>query len=141
MKLKLRAIIIGLLGVSLVAVMIVRGCRQPETKGKQLYEQHCGSCHGENGKGFFGYPTVAGSDYMNAHKDEIACIIYYGMEGAITVNGKEYDQRMIGNPDLSPVEIANISNYMYNNFNNDPVDFNSDEIMEQLENCDREIVK
>ena len=141
MKLKLRTILIALIGIILVSVLTVRGCRKPEAKGRILYEQHCQSCHGEKGEGFFGYPPVADADFVKQNQSDIACIIYYGMEGEIVVNNETYDQRMIGNPELSATQIANISNYVYNTLNNADVHFTEDMIIDQLENCSGKIVK
>lgn len=141
MKLTLRAIIIGAIGLSLVALVIVRGCRSPQAKGKILYELHCQSCHGEDGAGFYGYPPVAGADYLEKHKDEIACIIYYGMEHPIAVNGEAYHARMLGNPQLTEVQIANIANYIFSLPGNSGTNFNKADIQNQLENCTGGVVK
>lgn len=141
MKLTLRAVIIGGIGLSLVALVIVRGCRSPQAKGKILYELHCQSCHGQNGEGFFSYPPIAGADYMETHKNEIACIIYYGMQGPITVNGEEYDARMLGNTKLTETQIANIANYIFSFPGNSGATFNKNDIQTQLENCTGDVVK
>lgn len=141
MKLGFRAIIIAVIGIGLVSVITVRGCRTPKDKGKILYELHCQSCHGEKGEGFYSYPPIAGVDYVEDYKDEIACIIYYGMEGPIEVDGVEYDGRMLGNPQLTETQIANLANYIYDLPGNTGASFNKTDIQNQLENCNYKPVK
>ncbi len=141
MKLTLRAVIIGLLGISLVALVIVRGCRSPRDKGQILYELHCESCHGKNGEGFYSYPPIAGADYLETHKNEVACMIYYGMENPIVVNGEAYHGRMLGNTQLTEVQIANLANYIFSFPGNSGATFNQADIQNQLENCSGSVVK
>ncbi|MDR9398239.1 cytochrome c [Salibacter sp.] len=138
---KLRILIIGLLGFGIVIVLLTRGCESPANKGEALYQSKCANCHGENGKGFSIYPPLANSDYFLENKDEFACIVYYGIEGEITVNGQKYSQRMLGDPTLSATQIANLMNYVYGRWGNKKVEVNSEDIENRLNNCDSELVK
>ncbi|MGD1844762.1 MAG: c-type cytochrome [Salibacteraceae bacterium] len=88
-------------------------CTDPSKKGKRLYEVHCANCHGEEGQGLAQlYPPLANSDYLEAHATELPCIILNGIEGEILVNGVSYNQQMLGHPELSDAQIANITNYV-----------------------------
>lgn len=81
--------------------------------GQALYEDHCANCHGKEGEGFKDlYPPLAGADYLLEHQSDLPCIIVYGMEGPIVVNGKDYNQRMLGIGHLKPFEVAKITNYV-----------------------------
>ena len=41
-------------------------------------------------------------------------IIRHGQQGEIIVNGQNYNQAMPPNPQLTPLEIAQITTYLYN---------------------------
>ena len=83
--------------------------------GKTLYENHCGNCHQNNGEGLGNLiPPIKDSDYFKASIHRSVRIMKYGQEGKIIVNGQEYDQAMPGSPRLTPLEISQISTYLYN---------------------------
>lgn len=82
------------------------------------------------------YPPLAQADYLIENQNELACIIRHGIEGQISVNGIKYNQAMEGIAELNEVEIANISNYIFQNFYEDQHFFISPEqVKEQLERC------
>jgi mono/diheme cytochrome c family protein len=84
-------------------------------QGEQLYLQHCSNCHQKNGKGLgLVYPPLDTSDFMTNSFSEVICLIKNGKSGELIVNGKNYNQKMSGLPDLSNLEIAEISTYIYN---------------------------
>lgn len=84
-------------------------------KGEALYAEHCSNCHGKDGKGLGRlYPPLQDADYVAIHQDSIPCIIKYGMEGEVVVNGIVYNMPMPGIPTLSDLEIAEITTYVIN---------------------------
>ncbi|MEM9857015.1 MAG: cytochrome c [Bacteroidota bacterium] len=86
-------------------------------EGRTLYLQHCSSCHQANGQGLARlYPPLNNSDYLNNNVEKVVCNIKYGMSGPLLVNGIEYNQMMPGNPRLTPLEIAEITTYIYNSW-------------------------
>ena len=86
---------------------------QYAVQGERLYERHCANCHQLNGTGLGRlYPALKNSEYLKKDPAELAGIIRNGMEGAIRVNGTEYDQPMAGNPTLTDLEIAEILTYI-----------------------------
>lgn len=86
--------------------------------GLALFKTNCSACHQENGEGIAQlYPPLQGSDLLKADPNRIACIIHNGLNGKIVVNKVEYNQAMPGLVGLTPVEVADISNYVLNNFN------------------------
>ena len=136
---KLRILIVAFIGLGIVSVLLIRGCETPPSKGKELYEKHCGNnCHGLDGKSILPQmiPPLNHSDFLDKHPESIACIIYYGLEGEITVNGKKYKQPMPGNSKLNEIDIANISNYVYKTFSKKQSSFRSIDIERQLEKCE-----
>ncbi|HKK88691.1 MAG TPA: hypothetical protein VJ917_07555, partial [Saprospiraceae bacterium] len=75
-------------------------------------------------------------DYFIDHQEELPCIIRYGIEGPIEVNGVSYNQIMAGIQDINPVEMANLMNYMMRSFYDQPDYFISPEqVSIQLEAC------
>lgn len=84
-------------------------------EGRDLYLKHCANCHQENGGGLGRlYPPLNKSDYLQGNVEKVICLIRNGISGEIVVNGVEYNQPMPGIPDLTPLEVAEITTYIYN---------------------------
>ena len=86
-------------------------------RGKSVYEGNCISCHMENGEGLDGaFPPLVKTGRLT-DKKRLVKIIYNGLEGPITVNGKEYNNQM--NPlALSEQEVTDVLNYIRNSWGN-----------------------
>lgn len=83
--------------------------------GKTLYENYCGNCHQSDGRGLGKLiPPLRDADYFQASIHRTVWIMRHGQEGEILVNGEKYNQKMPANPALKPLEIAQISTYLYN---------------------------
>ncbi len=83
--------------------------------GKTLYENHCANCHQSDGEGLGKLiPPLRDADYFKESIHRTAWIIRNGQQGEITVNGIQYNQEMPANPRLTPLEIAQITTYLYN---------------------------
>lgn len=90
----------------------------------------------ENGKGLADLiPPLAGADYLTKNQDFLACIIRNGMEGAIEVNGKIYDEPMPANKKLTAGQISNIINYINTSWGNDIPKVTVRQVKDQLETC------
>jgi mono/diheme cytochrome c family protein len=88
------------------------------TQGRVLYKQRCLNCHQNSGKGMEQLiPPLAGSDYLN-DPQQVACAIKNGLQGKIVVNDTVYNGIMPANPDLSPLEIAELITYIGNTWGN-----------------------
>lgn len=84
-------------------------------EGKVIYENHCGNCHQNDGLGLGNLiPPLRDADYFQASVHRTIWIMKHGQEGEITVNGQIYNQPMPANPKLTPLEISQISTYLYN---------------------------
>lgn len=84
-------------------------------QGKVLYENLCGNCHQSDGSGLGKLiPPLRDADYFQASVHRSIWVMKYGQEGEITVNGQTYNQPMPANPNLTPLEIAQISTYLFN---------------------------
>ncbi|EON76119.1 major anaerobically induced transmembrane protein [Lunatimonas lonarensis] len=88
--------------------------RQYAIAGRELYVQHCANCHQKDGTGLgLVIPPLKDSDYMINDLGRTVRIIRHGLKGEIIVNGQVYNQPMPGNPILKPIEIAQITTYIY----------------------------
>ena len=87
--------------------------------GQYLYATHCASCHGTQGEGLRRLiPPLAGADYLLAHRADLPCLVRKGQRQSIVVNGTEYNQYMPGNEGLTDSEIANLLNYVQQQWGN-----------------------
>ncbi len=88
------------------------------SKGKEVYQSYCMSCHMEQGEGLEDvYPPLSKSDYLMADKKRMIQQILYGATGPMKVNGKTYNLEMTGF-DLTDQEVSDLSNYIRNSFGN-----------------------
>ncbi len=128
----------GIIGLLLIGIASwIASCDyQPFRQGEILYGNFCAGCHGDNGEGFRDlYPPVANSDYFREHQLAVACMVQQGMDKAIVVNGKTYEQPMAPIPQLNAVEICNIINFLSYNWNTGMKTLKIEEVKEQLKNC------
>ncbi|PWJ36152.1 cytochrome c [Sediminitomix flava] len=116
----------GFLGlISLLFSVLSFNETQPPSKeesmkaGKDTYKKLCAYCHQENGQGVKGlYPPLAKADYLFNDIDRGIHIIKYGKEGAIKVNGEEYNGYM-SELGLSDEEVRDVTNYILNTWGNE----------------------
>ena len=87
--------------------------------GKALFNGTCSVCHQLTGAGLPGvFPPLAKSDFLNADAKRAVGIVVRGLNGKVTVNGKEYDSVMPPMNQLNDDEVANILTYVLNAFDN-----------------------
>ncbi|QJX48874.1 cytochrome c [Hymenobacter taeanensis] len=127
--------VLAALGISLSAGL--SGCfTERRNEGAQLYASHCANCHGEQGQGLKRLiPPVAASDYVAQHRQELPCLIRKGMQGAVVVNGVEYNQVMPSHNDLTDSQIANLLNFVQQNWGNKNQAYTIREASELLGQC------
>ncbi len=136
MNVNLRVVILSSFVLILLALMIFRSCSRPPQKGKVVYQNHCASCHGNEGEGFRNLiPPLTDSNYLDANQDNFACIVGYGMDQEVIVNGTSYTQPMAGIEQLTPTQIANVANYVYGRWSTTKKKFTPKEIETLLGNC------
>ncbi|MEB0138076.1 copper-containing nitrite reductase [Undibacterium sp. CCC2.1] len=87
--------------------------------GAQLFAGTCSVCHQSNGAGLAGvFPPLAKSDYLNADPTRAIGILLHGLNGKVSVNGKEFDSVMPAMNQLNDDEVANILTYVLNTWDN-----------------------
>ncbi len=103
------------------------------TKGLQLYNTHCASCHGMTGEGNDQLaPPILNSNYVSGSADRLIRILLHGLQGPIHVNGQRYDMNLVmpglkDNTQLSDKDIADILVFVRNSFS-----FESTDIREEM---------
>jgi mono/diheme cytochrome c family protein len=104
--------------------------------GERLYLQYCANCHLEDGRGVGALiPPLAGADYLMKNREQLPCIVVNGLSDSILVNGISYVEKMPGAGKLTPVEVANILNYIGKTWGNRMDPFNPQEVQMSLESC------
>lgn len=87
--------------------------------GKLIYEEHCQNCHGNDGKGLAKlYPPLNDSLFLKNNKKKLACIIKYGLNDTILINGVEFSNKMPAESHLADIDIAAVITYITNSFGN-----------------------
>ena len=88
-------------------------------RGEAVYNSTCISCHQVNGAGVPGvFPPLAKSDYLMGDAKKAIRTVLHGLEGEITVNGEPYNQQMPSQSHLSDQQVADVLNYVRNNWGN-----------------------
>ena len=137
MKVNIRIYILSSFVLILLLALFIRSCSTPPNKGELVYQNKCASCHGANGEGFRNLiPPMNDSSFLMENQDDFACIVAYGLDKKINVNGIEFDQPMQGIAELNSIEIANVGNYIYERWSNGSKKFTPKEIESRIANCD-----
>lgn len=88
-------------------------------RGEKVYVANCQSCHMPQGEGIAGtFPPLAKSDYLMKDQKRAIRSILHGVNGEITVNGEKYSMAMPAQDYLSDQEVADVLNYIQNNWGN-----------------------
>ena len=88
-------------------------------RGEQVYTNNCQSCHMPAGEGIAGtFPPLAKSDYLLKDQKRAIGVVLHGASGEIKVNGETYNMDMPPMPYLSDQEVADVLNYIQNNWGN-----------------------
>ena len=87
--------------------------------GQALFAGTCSTCHQANGEGLEGvFPPLAKSSYLAQDPKRIVDVVLHGLNGPVTVNGKDFNSVMPPMTQLTDDEIANISTYVLNSWGN-----------------------
>jgi mono/diheme cytochrome c family protein len=90
-------------------------------RGRQVYEQVCGLCHGNDGLGKPGQaPPLAGSEWVNAKGVErLTHIPLTGLTGSLQVEGKDWNLSMAPmGAALSDSDLAAVLSYIRSSWGN-----------------------
>lgn len=125
----------SIIGIAVVFVWNVLTHGKSTHPGKILYSQHCAQCHGDKGEGIKALtPPLLKADFAIQHFDSIPCWIKLGINRPITVNGVAYDQPMYP-INIDEIQVANIINYINEEFLDIDTAVNSIWVKQQWNNC------
>lgn len=96
--------------------------KQSVEDGKSVYSDFCMRCHLADGEGVENtYPPLAKSNWLKDKRKASIKSVKFGLSGEITVKGKTYNNRMSA-MGLSDQEVADVMNYIMQNFGNEEFD-------------------
>jgi mono/diheme cytochrome c family protein len=92
----------------------------PAQLGKKVFNQICITCHQATGQGIPGvFPPLAGSDWAQGSEERIIRIVLHGLNGKITVSGKDFENAMASlGGTLKDEQIANVLTYVRQEWGN-----------------------
>lgn len=73
---------------------------------------------------------------MDQNVDAVFCIMKYGKEGEMIVNGKKFNKPMKGIASLTELEIAEIATYIYNTWDHQEGMIEIARVTTELNKCD-----
>ena len=90
-------------------------------KGEQLYTMYCRSCHQRTGGGDGNrYPPLIRSEWVRGDISRLVGVVLNGMQGPMTVAGKEYNNVMPAFSHVSDDDLAELLTYVRNRMGNRP---------------------
>ena len=99
---------------------VVQAAVSPAVLGKKVFSTICATCHQPTGLGVPGvYPPLAGSEWAQGDEERIVRIVLHGLNGPITVEGKDFANAMaaLGGV-LKDEQIANALTYVRQEWGN-----------------------
>lgn len=105
---------LALFALGAILLEIQKGKVGSKYDGQVIYEKNCQSCHGPNGEGGYSddqgnlvYPSLKEGDWYNRENFSVPCVVKHGK-----VNAQDSNLVMLGYPDLSATDVANLMNFM-----------------------------
>ena len=118
----------SLLTLFAVAVLgtAVSGCQKDPVlaTGQDVFTKYCATCHQQDGQGIDGaFPSLHASEWVNGDTGRLIRLTLRGMQGAIVINGKTYNNAMTPHGFLTDDQIAGVLTFVRQEFSNsaDPV--------------------
>lgn len=104
--------------------------------GHDLYVKRCQNCHGEKAEGLSDLiPPLTDSLYLRQNKRKLACIIKNGLHENITINHREFQEKMPAQSDLNDIDIAQIIVYITNSNGSKQGMYSTAAVGADLKNC------
>ncbi|WP_353140407.1 cytochrome c [Pseudopedobacter sp.] len=141
----MRKHILWILFLGVITLLFISSCSEQEIKyqryysdGLTLYKDHCQSCHMADGTGLRGViPPLSDTTFLKRNRDKLACIVKYGLDDTIVVNGETYQTPMPAESHLAAIDIAKILTYITNTFGNEQGIYDVTEVEAALnKNCE-----
>jgi nitrite reductase (NO-forming) / hydroxylamine reductase len=111
---------------------VARAAAADMQAGEKAYQTHCRACHQGDGSGLRGaFPPLAGNPNIAGRPDYVARVILEGQTGAIEVDGVTYDGVMPPMSYLSDQEVADITAFVLNSWDNGGGEISPEQVQEQ----------
>jgi len=82
-------------------------------------------------------PPLSDTTFLKRNRDKLACIVKYGLDDTIVVNGETYQTPMPAESHLAAIDIAKILTYITNTFGNEQGIYDVTEVEAALnKNCE-----
>ena len=106
------------LSLAFASLSLLHAQDDADKTGRQQF-MLCGACHGQSGEGATA-PPLAGSEWVNGPAENLIRIQMRGLQGPITVKGKEYNfpGGMVAMAYQSDEQIAAVLTYIRKSFGN-----------------------
>ena len=113
-------------------VLCSYGCHSnPYRQGHELYKIHCESCHMADGSGLAKLiPSLDSSGLFRSTPECLICLIRHGIE-----KNELTGQQMPGNEILNEVEMANLVNYLRQEYAGETKAVTTEEVKTCLASC------
>jgi mono/diheme cytochrome c family protein len=106
------------------------------TNGRDLYIQHCQNCHGDKGEGLEDLiPPLTDTAYLKENRKKLVCFIKYGMDGKITVDGREFVEKMPSHEEFTDIDLAQLVVYITNANGNKQGMYSTSDVAADLQHC------
>lgn len=103
--------------------------------GERIYEKKCSNCHQKDGSGFKGlYPSLNQNKLLSLGKEQVICLLKFGSNPTSTENSSRFNPVMPPS-DLSSLEIAQLTTYIFSKWNNGENLMNVKEVNSILSKC------
>ncbi|MEP6794698.1 MAG: cytochrome c [Saprospiraceae bacterium] len=103
----------------------------PYRQGHELYKINCESCHMEDGSGLAKLiPSLKSSDLFRSTPECLICLIRLGLD-----KNELTGQQMPANKRLNDVELANLVNYLRQEYASITIAVTTEEVNACLANC------
>jgi mono/diheme cytochrome c family protein len=133
----------AILGICALLAVLIASCQSGDTlefdryysEGSVVYQTHCQNCHGQHGEGLNGLiPPLTDSVFFKTNRDQLPCIVQYGLKGKITVGKKDFEGQMPASG-LANIEVAQALTYITNSFGSKLGAFNVDAVNADVVKC------
>lgn len=136
MKLGIRVVVLAAFVITILTLISVRSCQTPVSRGEEQYLSKCANCHGSKGEGLKQlYPPLNDPLILEQYAAQMACIVAYGIKDTLIINGIEYNQPMEPIADINSIQMANLLNFLLNEWGKKDTIVSPDDVEKQLQNC------
>lgn len=119
----------------LFLLLLLAGCSR-EHPGERIYQKNCSQCHSTSGLGLKKlYPPMAGSLYLSARIDELACLIIRGSRATMKTADRRRGSFMPPIKTISTPDMLLLFDYLQQRWSDRPVPVSEPMLAKWLKSC------